>query len=76
MARRTAKTADNGWYALCKVPSGGIVALVASWAPTALDSSKLRSRQKDPTPRARIITLGAVAPLPRSACTDSCTDSH
>jgi hypothetical protein len=30
MARRTAKTADNGWYALCNVPSGGIVALVAN----------------------------------------------
>jgi hypothetical protein len=30
MARRTAKTSDNGWYALCNVPSGGIVALVAN----------------------------------------------
>lgn len=30
MARRTSKTADNGWYALCNVPSGGIVALVAT----------------------------------------------
>jgi len=30
MARRTAKTGDNGWYALCNVPSGGIVALVAN----------------------------------------------
>ena len=30
LARRTAKTGDNGWYALCNVPSGGIVALVAN----------------------------------------------
>ena len=30
LARRTASTRDNGWYALCNVPSGGIVALVAN----------------------------------------------
>lgn len=30
LARRTATTGDNGWYALCNVPSGGIVALVAN----------------------------------------------
>jgi len=30
LARRTAKTGENGWYALCNVPAGGIVALVAN----------------------------------------------
>src|SRR4029079_4163047 len=30
LARRTATTSANGWYALCNVPSGGIVALVAN----------------------------------------------
>ncbi len=30
VARRTSKSAENGWYALCNVPSGGIVALVAN----------------------------------------------
>jgi hypothetical protein len=30
IARRTATTAETGWFALCNVPSGGSVALVAS----------------------------------------------
>ena len=30
LARRTATTGQNGWFALCNVPSGGVVALVAN----------------------------------------------
>ncbi|HMA21697.1 MAG TPA: carboxypeptidase regulatory-like domain-containing protein, partial [Gemmatimonadaceae bacterium] len=30
IGRRSATTADNGWFALCNVPAGGNVALVAS----------------------------------------------
>jgi hypothetical protein len=45
MARRTSKSADNGWYALCNVPSGGIVALVAN---LAADSTGLIEVQVPP----------------------------
>ena len=64
MPRRSAKAADNGWFALCNVPNGGTVALLATHGADSTGRIEVVISQRGFAHRELFLGEAKVAALP------------